>query len=95
MGSRAFARSACCWAAAVPVLWQGPFAMAAVQQHAGGKTAVDDQHIREGVVVRPLHERNDPRIGRVVMEYLADAYLLDDKHSDFTEAQRVVAVRRL
>ncbi|HEX5051885.1 MAG TPA: RNA ligase (ATP) [Planctomycetota bacterium] len=70
----------------VPVLWQGPFSMAAVQQHASGKTQFDDQHIREGVVVRPLHERTDPRIGRVVMKYLADAYLLDDKRSDFTES---------
>jgi len=70
----------------VPVLWQGPFSLAVVQEHAAGKTSFDDRHIREGVVVRPLHERTDPRIGRVVMKYLADAYLLDEKRSDYTEA---------
>jgi hypothetical protein len=37
------------------------------------------QHIREGVVVRPVQERFDPQIGRAILKYLSDDYLLNDK----------------
>lgn len=69
-----------------PVLYEGPFALAVVRAHADGKTTYGDDHIREGVVIRPRHERTDPRIGRVVLKYIGDAYLLDEKKSDFTES---------
>ncbi len=71
---------------AAPVVWQGPFSLSAVKQHATGKTMFDDKHIREGVVVRPRSERTDPRLGRVVMKFLSDDYLLDDKRTDYTES---------
>ena len=70
----------------VPVLYEGPLSLEVVRQHSAGKTTYGDDHIREGVVIRPLRERTDPRFGRLVMKYLADAYLLDEKRSDFTEA---------
>ena len=66
--------------------YEGPFALAVVRAHADGKTTYGDDHIREGVVIRPRHERTDPRIGRVVLKYIGDAYLLDEKKSDFTES---------
>lgn len=69
----------------VPALYEGPFSLDAVRQHSAGKTTFADAHIREGVVVKPVHERTDPRIGRVVLKYLGDAYLLDNKKSDFTD----------
>jgi len=71
--------------ATVPLLYKGPYSLEAVRQHSGGKTTFDDAHIREGVVVKPLRERTDPRLGRVVLKYLSDAYLLDEKKTDFTE----------
>ena len=70
----------------VPVLYEGPFSAVELKQHAGGKTTFDDQHIREGLVVRPVRERPDVRIGRVVLKYISDDYLLDEKRSDYTEA---------
>jgi RNA ligase (TIGR02306 family) len=70
---------------AVPVLYEGPLTPEVVRQHSLGKTTLADHHVREGVVVRPLRERTDPRLGRLVLKYLSDAYLLDDKRSDFTE----------
>jgi len=33
-------------------------------------------HMREGVVVRPLHERNDPDVGRVILKSISPDYLL-------------------
>jgi hypothetical protein len=44
-----------------------------------GRTTLPDQHIREGVVVRPAMERFDPKIGRAILKYLSDDYLLNDK----------------
>lgn len=70
---------------AVPVLYEGPLSMAAVRQHSEGLTTLGDKHIREGVVIRPVQERTDPRFGRLVLKYLSDAWLLDEKRSDFTE----------
>lgn len=69
----------------VPVLYEGPFSLEVVRQHSAGKTTFDDTHIREGVVVKPLRERTDPKIGRVALKYLSDAYLFDDKKTDFTD----------
>ncbi|GCE14188.1 RNA ligase family protein [Tengunoibacter tsumagoiensis] len=41
-------------------------------------------NIREGVVIKPLIERTDPRIGRAILKYVSDDFLLAKK-SDFTE----------
>jgi RNA ligase (TIGR02306 family) len=71
---------------AVPELWRGPFALEVLKQHAAGRTTFDADHIREGVVVRPVRERYDERVGRVVLKYVSDDYLLDEKRSDFTES---------
>lgn len=70
----------------VPVLYEGPFAVDVLKQHAAGKTTFDDRHVREGVVIRSQQERLDARIGRCVLKYINDDYLLDEKRSDYTEA---------
>lgn len=64
----------------VPELWRGPFNMAKVKQLANGPTYARNPestvtHIREGVVVHPLVERTDPKIGRVILKYVSDNYL--------------------
>ena len=63
----------------VPVLGRGPYSLEFVKDLSSGKTTLPDEHIREGVVVRPVRERRDPKIGRVVLKYLSDDYLLNDK----------------
>jgi len=66
----------------VPIIFRGEYGYARIQEAAEGNTAVADiDQIREGVVVRPLVERNDPRIGRVIAKYVSNAYLLG-KHAD-------------
>lgn len=70
----------------VPVLHEGPFDVATMKACASGKTTFDDDHIREGVVLRPLRERFDAAIGRVVLKYVSDEFLLDERKTDFTEA---------
>ena len=65
--------------ATVPILARLPFSLERIAELSRGKTTLPDQHIREGVVVRPVVERFDPRIGRVLLKYLSDDYLLNDK----------------
>jgi RNA ligase (TIGR02306 family) len=71
---------------AVPELWRGPFSLDELKRLASGRTTLAADHIREGVVVRPVRERYDERVGRVVLKYVSDDYLLDEKRSDFTES---------
>lgn len=61
----------------VPTLYHGPFNAAIVEQLAEGKTMMPKAyHVREGVVVKPLIERRDNRIGRVVLKLAGQDYLL-------------------
>jgi RNA ligase (TIGR02306 family) len=65
----------------VPLLWRGPFSLAKIKQISEGKTTIPGaDHIREGTVVQPVHERRDPKIGRVILKYVSDTYL--GKHSE-------------
>lgn len=68
----------------VPMLYIGSYGFDTIRECAKGPTRLDAEHIREGVVVRPLIERHDPKVGRCVMKYVSDDYLLA-KRSDFTE----------
>jgi RNA ligase (TIGR02306 family) len=63
----------------VPLLAREPFSLARVAELSRGQTTLPDQHIREGVVVRPAAERFDPQVGRAILKYLSDDYLLNDK----------------
>jgi RNA ligase (TIGR02306 family) len=67
----------------VPELGRPAFSLEAVKALSQGR-AFAGEHIREGVVVKPLVERTDPAIGRVILKYLSDDYLLG-KYEDFTD----------
>lgn len=62
------------------------FSLAGVKHYSEGQTLLMEQgaHMREGVVVRPLHERTDPKLGRVILKYVSDAYLFGEK-TDYTD----------
>jgi len=70
----------------VPLVATIPFSLDAVKQYSEGKTLLmqQDAHIREGLVVRPLQERSDPRVGRVLLKYVSDSYLFGEK-TDYTD----------
>jgi RNA ligase (TIGR02306 family) len=70
---------------AVPELYMGPFLLEDVKALSKGKTTLNGDHIREGVVVKPLIERRDPKIGRLVLKYVSDDYLMQN-YDDVTEA---------
>lgn len=69
----------------VPVLAYIYFDLDEIREMSKGITTLPvARHIREGVVVKPLIERHDPKVGRAIMKYVSDDYLLA-KRSDFTE----------
>lgn len=59
----------------VPVVYRGPYDLAVVKAHSEGKTTLEADHIREGVVVKPVVERVHPKVGRVCLKYIGDQYL--------------------
>lgn len=65
-----------------PVLYRGPYNKELPNAHAIGKETVSGQslHIREGCVIRPVKERFQHRLGRVIMKSVNPEYLL--KHDD-------------
>ncbi len=59
----------------VPLLYRGKMDMDVIKQEAKGMSTCG-KHIREGVVVKPVVERVNPKIGRVILKYIGDEYLL-------------------
>jgi RNA ligase (TIGR02306 family) len=39
------------------------------------------KYVREGIVIRPLHEKKDMHCGRIIFKFLNEAYLLDKTNS--------------
>jgi RNA ligase (TIGR02306 family) len=62
----------------VPVVYRGPFSMEVAKAYADGMSTIAD-HIREGIVVYPVKERNDPKVGRAVLKFIGTEYELS-KH---------------
>lgn len=59
----------------VPVLYRGPWSGVDRQALSNGKSTIAD-HCREGFVVRPVLERWDMKLGRVVLKMVGEDYLL-------------------
>lgn len=67
----------------VPVLTRGMFTFEELVEEAQGLTTLEDEHIREGVVVRPWQQEltwgkgdNDPNPKRMIFKLISSEYLL-------------------
>lgn len=62
----------------VPLLYQGPYSREVLDGFTTGMETVSGKkfNIREGVVVKPVEEREDPKLGRVILKSVSEAYLL-------------------
>jgi RNA ligase (TIGR02306 family) len=65
----------------VPELYVGPFDLALVDSLRYGDSLIGDQKVREGIVIKARVEQNS-MIGRKVLNYINDEYLLKDQ-TDF------------
>lgn len=70
----------------MPVLYRGPFSLSIIKGLSDGRSTIGGNHFREGVVVRPVKERNDVRTGRVILKYHGDEYLFKYAEKDTTDA---------
>ena len=66
----------------VPLIYRGPYAPELILRHSEGMTMLGGNHIREGCVVKPVHERWAPRFGRVILKYVSLDYLEGKKQKN-------------
>jgi len=67
----------------VPHVYEGPFDLERIRELSNGPSLVAGaSNIREGVVVKAAVERIDPKIGRAILKYVSDVYLLGEDISD-------------
>jgi RNA ligase (TIGR02306 family) len=60
----------------VPVLYQGVYSWEIATQFNNADSVIAPKCMMEGVVIQPTIERNDFKIGRVVLKLISDRYLL-------------------
>lgn len=59
----------------VPTLYVGPYSYSLIEELAEGKSILaKEAHVREGCVVKPVIERTDPCIGRVILKMVGNGY---------------------
>ena len=66
----------------VPLLHRGPYSQGRLRELTSGRSAIASHH-REGVVVKTAEEREDIRLGRVILKSVSDRHLL--RRGDATE----------
>jgi len=59
----------------VPILYEGPFSIEKVIELSSGKSTIGD-HIREGVIIKSTTEQFHPKLGRKILKYISDEYLV-------------------
>ena len=61
-----------------PRLYRGPFSMETAEQHRDGRTTFRGNHVREGIVIAPVRERECPDLpgNRVKLKFVSPKYLL-------------------
>ncbi len=68
----------------VPILYAGPFNKEGCKQLSTGPSVLDPAtKVREGTVVRPVIETNHPMMGRKILKFVSDEYLLKADMTDF------------
>lgn len=65
----------------VPILKGGAFSKEDLKLADGQSTVENAGHIREGIVIKPITERQE-HMGRVILKYVSDDYLLKEKDDE-------------
>lgn len=68
----------------VPILYRGPYSRALIDEMTQKtKSVFDPKQIREGVVIKPVHERRHPVLGRVALKSINEDYLTRKNGTEF------------
>lgn len=60
----------------VPTLYEGPWDTSLLSLAEGQSTIPGADHIREGIVIKPMKERFDETIRRVILKHVGEGYLM-------------------
>ncbi len=62
----------------VPILYIGAYSAGMVEHFTNGEETISGKgaHMREGIVIKPVTERRDDELGRVMLKSVSEAYLL-------------------
>lgn len=60
----------------VPILLESEYNTELVRAYTKGPTTVDGDHVREGIVIKPMKERRHYKLGRVILKSINEDYLL-------------------
>ena len=60
----------------VPQIYVGPYSKEVVEQYTDGTNIEGGFNVREGVVIKPVIERRDDELGRVILKSVSEKYLL-------------------
>jgi len=61
-----------------PEVYRGPFSLERMAELADGPSLLGGTHIREGIVIRPVVERTDPELGRVILKRVGDTFEVEE-----------------
>lgn len=69
----------------VPVVYTGSFSKEIMEEMTSGKEVISgkEANIREGIVIKPIVERYDVELGRVVLKSISEQYLLRKDGTEF------------
>lgn len=66
----------------VPVLYRGPYIPEIIEPLRSGKSTLDENTIREGIVIKPAKEVVVPRFGRLALKYVSEEYKMRNGGSE-------------
>jgi hypothetical protein len=67
----------------VPVIYRGEYSLNKVKELAQGNTSLGGDHLKEGVIVKPVKERVDGKLGRVILKFINPMYETSKGRTDF------------
>jgi len=67
----------------VPLLYSGFWTTDLLEQHSTGMSALDNDTLREGCVIRPIWESHNSRVGRVILKVISQEYLTRKKGTEW------------
>lgn len=67
----------------VPVIYEGFYDEETRKQFTVGKSVLDVKTMREGIVIKPVSERNDRKIGRKILKSVSEEYLTRKGGTEF------------
>lgn len=67
----------------VPIIYRGGYDLDMIKNLSTGNTLLGDYHLKEGVIVKPVKERFDGKLGRVVLKFISPMYETSKERTDF------------